>query len=463
MSQQSLNVQQVAQLARRHKFLVGALTVAGLLVGGLYSVLYPPMVTSAALVVLPPNAPNAPNIATEVVIADSQPVLSSALPMIQPPMSLLTLEKQLSVATPALGIISISAQGKSAGQAEGAANAVAKSYIAYVRNPDSPVGHVAAQLLQPATTTTGMSAQAQDAIDGAIGALIGLVAGVVTATVVGRRSRKLIALDDIANSIGVPVVTAVPVDHPRDAAGWGRLLDGYEAGAVEAWWLRQALVGIGVVEPTENNRRTTSVTVLSLAADRKALALGPQLAAFAASLGIPTALAISPQQDAAAAALYTACAAPKASSQRSRYLRTITVDTGRAVVPREAQLVVVVMVAEGETLEIPETIPTAVTVLGVSSGAATAQQLAQLAMAASTHGREIVGLFVADPDPADRTNGRFPRRGTRAPGLPRPGSGPVPAPGPVSAPGPVPGTGPAPQKDAPSGKPARSGVPTERK
>jgi capsular polysaccharide biosynthesis protein len=463
MSQQSLNVQQVVQLARRHKILVGALTVAGLLIGALYSVLYPPMVTSAALVVLPPNVPNAPNIATEVVIADSQPVLSSALPMIQPPMSLLTLENQLSVATPALGIISISAQGKSAAQAEGAANAVAKGYIAYVRNPDSPVGHVAAQLLQPATTTTGMSAQAQDAIDGGIGALVGLVAGVVTATVIGRRSRKLVALDDIANSIGVPVVTAVPVDHPRDAAGWGRLLDGYEAGAVEAWWLRQALVGIGVVEPTESNRRTSSVTVLSLAADRKALALGPQLAAFAASLGIPTALVISPQQDAAAAALYTACAAPKASSQRSRYLRTITVDTGRAVVPREAQLVVVVMVAEGEKPEIPETIPTAATVLGVSSGAATAQQLAQLAMAASTHGREIVGLFVADPDPADRTNGRFPRRGTRAPGLPAPGSGPVPAAGPVPAPGPVPGAGPAPQKDASSGKPARSGVPTERK
>jgi capsular polysaccharide biosynthesis protein len=468
MSQQSLNVQQVVQLVRRHKILAAALTVAGLLAGAAYSVVYPPLVTSAALVVLPQNAPN---IATEVVIADSQPILSSALPMIQPPMSLLTLEKQLSVLSPATGIISISAQGKSAAQAEGAANAVAKSYIAYVRNPDSPVGHVAAQLLQPATTTTGTGAPAQDAIDGGIGALVGLVAGVVTATVVGRRTRKLIALDDIANSIGVPVVTAVPVGHPRDAAGWERLLDGYQAGSVEAWWLRQALLEIGVAEPTENNRRTSSVTVLSLAADRKALALGPQLAAFAASLGIPTALAISPQQDAAAAALYTACAAPKASSQRSRYLRTITVDSGRAVIPRDAQLVVVVMVAEGETPQIPESIPTAVTVLGVSSGAATPGQLARLAMAASTHGREIAGLFVADPDPADRTNGRFPRRGVRAPGRPAPapapapgpGPGPVPGPGPGPRPGPVHGAGPAPQKDVPSGNPARSGVPTERK
>ena len=475
MSQQSLNVQQVVQLARRHKILVGVLTLVGLLAGAAYSVLYPPLVTSAALVELPPNAPN---MATEVVIAESQPILSIALPMIQPPMSLLTLENQLSVASPAAGIISISAQGKSAAQAESAANAVAKSYIAYVRNPDTPVGRVAkALLLQQATTTTGTGASAQDAIDGGIGALVGLVAGVITATIVGRRTRKLMTLDDIANSIGVPVVTAVPVGHPRDAAGWGRLLDGYEAGAVEAWWLRQALLEIGVAEPTENNRRTSSVTVLSLAADRKALALGPQLAAFAASLGIPTALAISPQQDAAAAALYTACAAPDTSSQRSRYLRTVTLDSGRAAVPKNAQLVVVVMVAEGDTLQIPETIPTATTVLGLSSGAATAKQLAQLAMAASTHGREIVGLVVADPDPADRTNGRFPRRRLRAPGMPTASApaGPVPRPaepaprpagpsGPGSGPaGPGPGVGPAPQKDVPSGKPARSGVPTERK
>jgi len=484
MSQQSLNVQQVVQLARRHKILVGILTLVGLLAGAAYSVLYPPLVTSAALVELPPNAPN---IATEVVIADSQPILASALAKIAPPMSLLTLENQLSVGSPAAGIISISAQGKSAAQAESAANAVANSYIAYVRNPATPVGRVAAQLLQPATTTTGTGAIAQDLIDGGIGALVGLVAGVVTATIVGRRTRKLVTLDDIANSIGLPVVTAVPVGHPRDAAGWGRLLDGYEAGPVEAWWLRQALFEIGVAEPTGNNRRTASVTVLSLAADRKALALGPQLAAFAASLGIPTALAISPQQDSAAAALYTACAASTVSSQRSRYLRTIPLDSGRTV-PREAQLVVLVMVAEGETTQLPETIPTATTVLGVSSGAATAKQLAQLAMAASTAGRDLVGLVIADPDQADRTNGRFPRRrlrGQAMPPAPAPATGPAPtiamapaptiatapaptiapahASAPAPAPGRGPGVGPAPEKDVPSANPARSGAPTERK
>jgi hypothetical protein len=429
-----------------------------LLLGGIYSVLNPPLVTSSALVVLPPVAPN---MATEVVIAGSEPILSGALSAIQPPMSLRTLENQLSVASPAAGIISISAQGKSAAQAQGAANAVANGYIAYVRNPGSP-GHVAAHLLQSATTTTGTGAPAQDAIDGGIGVLAGLLAGVVTATVVGRRTRKLIVLDDIANSIGVPVLAAVPVGHPPDAAGWARLLDGYDPGAVQAWRLRQALLEMGVAEPTKNNRGTSSVTVLSMAADRKALALGPQLAAFAASLGIPTALVISPQQDAATAALYTACAAPQGSPQRSRFLRTVAADTGHAVVPSGAQLVVVVAVAEGQPPQIPETIPTAATVLGVSSSTATAEQLARLAMAASADGREVIGLFVADPDPADRTNGRFPRRRMRASGLPAPGSEPASGDGGVSAPGAEPEPGFVSEKDVPSGSHARSGAPTER-
>ena len=42
----------------------------------------------------------------------------------------------------------------------------------------------------------------------------------------------------------------------------------------------------------------SSVAVLSLSSDPGAFALGPQLAVFAASLGIPTALVIGPQQDA---------------------------------------------------------------------------------------------------------------------------------------------------------------------
>ena len=75
-------------------------------------------------------------------------------------------------------------------------------------------------------------------------------------------------------------------------------------------------------------RDSFSLTVLSLSTDPRSLALGPQLAVFAASQGIPTALVIGPQQDAdATATLRTACAVPpSASSKRLGHLRVIVSD-----------------------------------------------------------------------------------------------------------------------------------------
>lgn len=473
MSQQSLNVQQVVQIVRRYRVLVGALTVAGFLIGVIFSVLSPPLVTSTALVVSPGNV--AAN-ATEVVVVSSEPVLSHALPAIKPAVSLQTLEKKLKVRSPAPGILSISVQGQSAAAAEGIANAVADSYIAYVRGPESSVGHIAAKLLQPATTQTGMGALAQAALDGGLGALAGLVAGTVTAIIIRRRSRRLVVLDDIANSIGVPVLAAVSVDHPSEAADWARLLDDYEPGSVEAWRLRQALLEMGVIGPAAHNQDTVSVTVLSMAADPKALTLGPQLAAFAASLEISTLLVIGTQRDSnATAALYTACTVPGGSPRRSRYLRTVATGTADNAVSVAEKLVIVVTVAEGETPQVLETMPTAATVLAVSSGVATAEQLARLAMAASANGREVTGLFVADPELGDRTTGRFPRparQGRRPPasGLP---AAPATEPGPVlergSGPASKRGSGPArkrgsapvPEEDARPDLSGQRSAPTE--
>ena len=65
--------------------------------------------------------------------------------------------------------------------------------------------------------------------------------------------------------------------------------------------------------------------VVTLLPDQKAVALGPQLAVFAASLRIPTTLVIGPQQDSTSlAALRTAGAAnPEGQAWRLRYLRVL--------------------------------------------------------------------------------------------------------------------------------------------
>ena len=53
MSQQALDLRRSIQIVRRHKLLVGIMVALGLLAGGAYAVLHPPMVTSTALVLLP--------------------------------------------------------------------------------------------------------------------------------------------------------------------------------------------------------------------------------------------------------------------------------------------------------------------------------------------------------------------------------------------------------------------------
>ena len=63
---------------------------------------------------------------------------------------------------------------------------------------------------------------------------------------------------------------------------------------------------------------------------------------------------------------------------------------------------------------------TTATVLGISAGATTAEQLALTASSLAADGREIAGILVADPEPADRTVGRIPdRHGRRKTGHPR--------------------------------------------
>jgi hypothetical protein len=49
----------------------------------------------------------------------------------------------------------------------------------------------------------------------------------------------------------------------------------------------------------------------------------------------------------------------------------------------------------------------AVTLLAVSSGGATGEELARVALAADDAGMPVRGIVVADPDPLDRTTGRL--------------------------------------------------------
>ena len=442
MSQEALDLRRVVQTARRHRILVIIMAVLGLLAGAAYATLRPPMFTGTALVLLPQDALSAQSAqsvqdgsatgtstvdaftSVQVVVAGSDPVLSAALQNVSPPISVTKLRSEVKVTSTTSGIVSISARGKSAAEADATANAVADSYAAYVAPKNSPV-HVVARVIQRATNATGSSRLIALVSAALIGALVGALLGVIISLMISRKDQRLRERDDIANSIGIPVLSSVPVGHPSDAAGWTRLMEDYKPAAVDAWQLRTALQQLGMTDynlpgrPSYNGGGGShngggggfSVAVLSLSCDPRALALGPQLAVFAASQGIPTALVIGPQQDInAAAALRTACAVPpSASSKRPNLLRVTVSDDGNVAEQADAALIVVVVVVDAQEPEIPDTIRTAATVIGVSAGAATAEQLASAAVVAAADGRDISGIFVADPDSADHTNGRIPR------------------------------------------------------
>ena len=427
MSQQALDLRRSLRLVRRHKIVFGIFVVLGVLGGVAFGVLRPPMLASQALVVvqLPAAEAAAPQggsagsapgsaLATQAVIASSDPVLGSALRSVHLAMSLQTLRGQVQAKGLTNNILSISAQGKTAAQAESTANAVANSYVAYVSSGKVPGGQVQARVLQPAALAAAKSLSARLLVTGVLGALVGALLGAVAVLGFSHRDRRLRERDEIADSIGVPVLASISVEHPSDAAGWTKLFTDYRPGSVDAWRLRKALQYLGLADVNLAGFRGGSgftLGVLSFSFDHRALALGPQFAVFAASLGIPTALVVGPQQDVhTAATLRTACAPPSpVLSSQSGDLRLAIRDHDSADRQPDAALTVVIAVVDGQTPQIADTMRASAMVLGVTAGAATAEQLARVATAVAAHGRPIAGILVADPDPADPTTGRLPQ------------------------------------------------------
>ena len=432
MSQETLDLRRSVQIVRRHKLLMGIMVALGILAGGAYAFLKPSTVTSTALVLLSQSSQAAqagaeaaanggpdPYTVTQEVIAKSTPVLGGALPHVRPAMSVDQLHSEIQIGSQTAYIISVSATAKVDADAAATANAVAESYVAYIRSPNNPGGQIQAQLLQPATTGTGpglLKRLVSFAIFALLGAVFGAAIGAIIALALNRSDRRLRQRDEIANSIGVPVLASFPVGHPSNPGEWTRLLKDYKPGALHALQLRKALeqleTAAGVNFGRGNGR--WSFTVLSLSSDPGALALGPQLATFAASQGIPTTLVIAPQLDATVtASLRTACAAPPASSEWPEHLRAIVAD-GDVDGEPDFTLAVVVGVVDSRNPQVPGTMRTTATLLGVSAGAAIADQLARVAVSAVSDGREITGILVADPDAADATTGRLPQLGRRA-------------------------------------------------
>jgi capsular polysaccharide biosynthesis protein len=409
MSGQALDLRRSAQIVRQRKTLVGAVTAMGLLAGAAYTAVTPASYLSSAFVAISPSV----SVASQTVVATGAPVLSLALPSIKPAISFDTLYSRVRASRAATDLMSVSAVGTTPDQAVETANAVARSYVAYVSSANNLVGQLPAQVFQPAPLATGTPLARRLLYAAGPGVLVGLAIGMIIALAIGRSDRRLRERDEIADSIGVPVLASARVRQPAKAADWTKLFQHYEPDTADAWRLRNALrqlrgAGLDLAGLTAGGG--PSLAVLSLAGDRRALALGPQLAVFATSMGIPVALVVGPQQDAnTTAALRAACAAVQERSMGPGNLRVTESAHGDASQLPGGVLSVVVAVVDGRAPRVASTMRTTITVLGVTSGAVTAQQLARAAASAAADGRDIAGILVADPDPADQTTGLLPQ------------------------------------------------------
>jgi capsular polysaccharide biosynthesis protein len=183
MSQQAPDLRRFLQVIWRHGVLVGIAAAVGLLAGAVFAAFSPVMVTSTALIVLPQSSPS---MATAVVIARSDQVLARALPRVSPATSLEGLRGDVQVKSLTRYVVSVSASGRTAAQAEATANAVAASYIGYISSAGSPVGRVPTRMLESATSATGTAPPIQVLA----GAVLGVVSGALTGVIAAFSSRR---------------------------------------------------------------------------------------------------------------------------------------------------------------------------------------------------------------------------------------------------------------------------------
>jgi capsular polysaccharide biosynthesis protein len=410
MSEQTLDLKTSLRIIRRHWIWVSAIVAIGLIAGAGYAYAKPSKYASSAIVALPTNTRDLP---TQVVVAGSQDVLASAARTLGPPFSISTLRTLVDVNEVTSNLLSVNARGSTAAQAERIANDVATSYVRYVGTNKSVAGKIPAAVFEYATNATRTPVPVHFAEFGVLGLLAGLLVGSLVTLAINRTDRRLRRRDEIADAIGVGVLAAVPVARPKEPAGWAELLQSYHPSPLYEWRLLNMLSYMGMFERSAhpNREQDISLTILSLASDQKALAIGPQLAAFAAAKGVKTALVIGPEGGTThiTAALRTACAAPSTAAALADHLQVAVADQADLELRPDARLTVVVAVVDVREPRPTRLIRTSATVLAVSAGAATPEQLATLATSAAADGHQIEGILVADPDPGDHTTGQIPQ------------------------------------------------------
>jgi hypothetical protein len=316
----------------------------------------------------------------------------------------------------------------------------------YTSEAQGSASQAATTIIQSASPATGPGQLRRLTLCGGNGSLMAVLVAMVVFLIQHRRDPRLRARDDLADAVGSVVVGEVSSRPQQTVAGWSTLLETHETGPVEEWAFRQALRALTGSQPSvplegrQGSRleHPRSLTVICLAGDERGLSIGPQLAVLTASSGIPTRLVASGGGE-WAASLWAACAGTRSADARPRL--ELVAGTEPVAVPEpepepgresaespgegedaaegddrveragpvevpEAGMTIVLTVVDPGGPDLGAVPWTASTVLAVAAGTATKVELARLAVAVDSSGRQVDGVIVADPDPADRTTGR---------------------------------------------------------
>jgi capsular polysaccharide biosynthesis protein len=260
-------------------------------------------------------------------------------------------------------------------------------------------------VVQRATVAIGPTTLMRLLLWAPAGALAFAIIAIAIVLAAAKRDPRIRLRDDIADAIGSPVLAAIRSRPQRSVAGWSTLLETYRATPVESWALRQVLRGLTPMDRKGQSRTVgrvdypQSLTVVSISGDIRGLAIGPQLAAFAASLGIVTRL-VPTIGHVRAPTLWAACGTERESAVRPSLF------VGNEPDGEKVDLTIFLVVVERMQPYLGDTPVTAATLLSVAAATATEQDLARVAVAVDDAGRRIDGIVVADPDQTDRTSGR---------------------------------------------------------
>ncbi|MGO9658809.1 MAG: hypothetical protein ACLQVK_03145 [Acidimicrobiales bacterium] len=234
------------------------------------------------------------------------------------------------------------------------------------------------------------------------GLFLGLSAGVLVAVVNFRRDRRLRFRDEMASALNVPVLGSLDCEVRKSANDWRRLLEKYQPSSVNAWNLRRLLHSL---MPPMDEDRALQLNVVAFADDRPALAAGVQLTRFATELGIQAALVAEDHPSLALLRMACALYQPPGSSRQPVALE------GKSAGPEFSAATLTVSVVAFDEAKPTIAHSPGPTVLAVSSGFASAEALAKVALAASDADNSLDGIVVVNPDPNDSTVGMAPTAG----------------------------------------------------